>query len=115
MRRARCRARAGQAGPEPGGRGATGPRCRHVTPAEGSDAAATVGDLVAAVHREHWGRVVAATVGTAGDLDTAEDCAQRAFERALETWRPATVPSNPVGWLVRTARNHALDLHRRGG
>ncbi|TNC34377.1 RNA polymerase sigma factor [Mumia zhuanghuii] len=59
--------------------------------------------------------MVAATVGTAGDLDTAEDCAQRAFERALETWRPATVPSNPVGWLVRTARNHALDLHRRAG
>ncbi|WP_262850595.1 RNA polymerase sigma factor [Mumia quercus] len=70
---------------------------------------------LAAVHRDHWGRVVAATVGTAGDLDTAEDCAQRAFEKALETWRPGEEPRNPVGWLVRTARNHAVDLHRRAG
>ncbi|MBW9209244.1 RNA polymerase sigma factor [Mumia sp. zg.B21] len=73
----------------------------------------TVDEAVAALHREHWGRVVAATVRTAGDIDTAEDCAQHAFERALQTW--VRVPSSPVGWLVRTARNHALDLHRRTG
>ncbi|MGH1563542.1 RNA polymerase sigma factor [Mumia sp. DW29H23] len=74
----------------------------------------TVDDAVAALHREHWGRVVAATVRTAGDIDTAQDCAQHAFERALGSWGDG-VPPNPVAWLVRTARNHALDLHRRAG
>ncbi|WP_370616101.1 RNA polymerase sigma factor [Mumia sp. Pv 4-285] len=74
-----------------------------------------VADVVATLHRDHWGRVVAATVRTAGDLDTAQDCAQHAFERALAAWDRDGVPASSVGWLVRTARNHALDLHRRAG
>ncbi|MFD1825672.1 RNA polymerase sigma factor [Mumia zhuanghuii] len=72
-----------------------------------------VADVLANLHREHWGRVVAATVRTAGDLDTAEDCAQQAFERALRAWSADGPPEYAVAWLVRTARNHAIDLHRR--
>ncbi|UYM04471.1 RNA polymerase sigma factor [Solicola gregarius] len=68
-------------------------------------------ELIARLHREQWGRVVAASVRTAGDLDLAEDCAQRAYERALETWGDDP-PDNPVGWLVRVANRLALDTHR---
>ena len=68
-------------------------------------------ESIARLHREHWGRVVAATVGTAGDLDLAEDCAQRAYERALETWGD-TPPANAVGWLVRVSKRLAIDAHR---
>ena len=71
----------------------------------------TVSESIARLHREQWGRVVAATVRTAGDLDLAEDCAQRAFERALDTWGDAT-PDNPVGWLVRVSKRLAIDAHR---
>ncbi|KAA1422332.1 RNA polymerase sigma factor [Mumia zhuanghuii] len=80
-----------------------------------TDVADVVADVVASLHRDHWGRVVAATVRTAGDLDTAQDCAQHAFERSLVAWQRDGVPESGVGWLVRTARNHALDLHRRAG
>ena len=68
-------------------------------------------DRVARLHREQWGRVVAATVRTAGDLDLAEDCAQRAYEKALESWGEDQ-PDNPVGWLVQVAKRLALDVHR---
>lgn len=66
---------------------------------------------IARLHREQWGRVVAATVRTAGDLDLAEDCAQRAYEKAFQTWGDAP-PDNPVGWLVRVANRLAIDAHR---
>ena len=73
--------------------------------------AVTDEEPIARLHRERWGRVVAATVRTAGDLDLAEDCAQRAFEKALETWGDAP-PANPMGWLVRVSKRLAIDAHR---
>jgi RNA polymerase sigma-70 factor (ECF subfamily) len=48
-----------------------------------------------------------------GSWDLAEECAQDAFERALERWPRDGVPSNPGGWLATTARNRALDRLRR--
>jgi RNA polymerase sigma-70 factor (ECF subfamily) len=48
-----------------------------------------------------------------GNWDLAEECAQDAFERALERWPRDGVPSNPGGWLATTARNRALDRLRR--
>jgi RNA polymerase sigma-70 factor, ECF subfamily len=78
-----------------------------------------VGDLadgreaVAASFRSDWGRLVAYLIRMTGDWDLAEECAQDAFERALERWPRDGVPSSPVGWLVTTARNRALDRLRR--
>jgi len=63
--------------------------------------------------REHWARVVAAVVGMVGDLDRAEDAAQDAFAIAAERWPRAGVPEAPLGWLVTTARNRAIDRLRR--
>ncbi|MER7199511.1 RNA polymerase subunit sigma-24, partial [Streptomyces sp. NPDC000188] len=36
--------------------------------------------------RDEWGQVVATLIGTTGDWDLAEDCAQDAFAAALTTW-----------------------------
>jgi RNA polymerase sigma-70 factor, ECF subfamily len=66
-----------------------------------------------AVFREHWGRVLAALVGILGDIELAEDAAQEAFAIAAERWPREGEPANPVGWLIATARNRAIDHIRR--
>jgi RNA polymerase sigma-70 factor (ECF subfamily) len=65
------------------------------------------------VFREEWGRVLAALVGFLGDLDLAEEAAQEAFVIAAERWPRDGPPANPVGWLIVTARNRAIDRLRR--
>jgi RNA polymerase sigma-70 factor (ECF subfamily) len=66
-----------------------------------------------AVFREHWGRVLATLVGGLGDIELAEDAAQEAFAIAAERWPRDGEPPNPVGWLISTARNRAIDRIRR--
>ena len=65
------------------------------------------------IFREHWARVVATLVGIFGDIELAEDAAQEAFTIAAERWPRHGEPDNPVGWLVATARNRAIDHIRR--
>jgi RNA polymerase sigma-70 factor, ECF subfamily len=72
-----------------------------------------VKEAVAAAWPEEWGRVVAAVIRQTGDWDLAEECAQDAFERALERWPADGVPRRPGAWLTTTARNRALDVLRR--
>lgn len=74
-----------------------------------SEAATAVADA----HRREWATVLAATVRAAGDLDLAEECVQEAYEKALSTWARDGVPRNPGAWLTTTARNRAVDAHRR--
>jgi RNA polymerase sigma-70 factor, ECF subfamily len=66
-----------------------------------------------AVFREHWGRVLATLVRVLGDIELAEDAAQEAFAIAAERWPRDGEPDNPVGWLIATARNRAIDHIRR--
>jgi RNA polymerase sigma-70 factor (ECF subfamily) len=47
------------------------------------------------------------------NLDLAEDVVQDAFCCAMEVWRFRGVPENPSAWLMRTAKNRALDVLRR--
>jgi RNA polymerase sigma-70 factor (ECF subfamily) len=63
--------------------------------------------------REHWGRVLATLVGILGDIELAENAAQEAFAVAAERWPRDGEPANPVGWLITTARNRAIDDVRR--
>ncbi|MFG2518609.1 RNA polymerase sigma factor [Streptomyces sp. NPDC048527] len=63
--------------------------------------------------RDEWGQVVATLIGTTGDWDLAEDCAQDAFAAALTTWARDGVPRRPGAWLTTTARNRATDRLRR--
>jgi RNA polymerase sigma factor (sigma-70 family) len=48
-----------------------------------------------------------------GRLDLAEDVVQDTLCRALEIWPVHGLPDNPSAWLMRTARNRAIDLLRR--
>jgi len=65
-------------------------------------------------HREEWGLVLAAVARLLdGDLATAEECTQEAFEAALRTWGERGIPTRPGAWLTTTARNRALDRVRR--
>ncbi len=65
------------------------------------------------VFADDWGRVVAALVRFLGDFELAEDAAQEAFAAAAERWPRDGEPANPVGWLIATARNRAIDRIRR--
>jgi RNA polymerase sigma-70 factor (ECF subfamily) len=56
---------------------------------------------------------VATLIRVTGDWDVAEECAQDAFARAIETWPRDGVPRNPGAWLTTAARNRALDRFRR--
>ncbi|MGZ4508707.1 MAG: RNA polymerase sigma factor [Blastococcus sp.] len=65
------------------------------------------------VFREHWAQVLATLVRILGDIELAEDAAQEAFAIAAERWPRDGEPDNPVGWLISTARNRAIDRIRR--
>jgi RNA polymerase sigma-70 factor (ECF subfamily) len=67
--------------------------------------------------RREAGRMVASLVRAFGvrHLELAEDAVQDALVRALETWKFGRPPENPGAWLMRSARNRAVDLLRRQG
>ena len=63
-------------------------------------------------HRREWGRVLAATVRVARDLDLAEECVQEAYAAALAAWVADGIPRNPAAWLTMTAKRRAIDAIR---
>lgn len=65
------------------------------------------------VFRREWGPAVAALARWSGDLTVAEDAVQEAFADALRSWPHDGVPDNAGGWIMRAARNRALDRLRR--
>jgi RNA polymerase sigma-70 factor (ECF subfamily) len=69
--------------------------------------------LLEDVFRQEWGRVLATLIGSLGDIELAEEAAQDAFAAAAERWPRDGQPDNPVGWLITTARNRAIDRIRR--
>ena len=72
-------------------------------------------ELTEHLFRHEWGRMVAAVTRIFGihNLALAEDVVQEAFCRAIEVWAFRGVPENPSAWLMRTAKNCALDVLRR--
>ncbi|HEY0250677.1 MAG TPA: DUF6596 domain-containing protein, partial [Kofleriaceae bacterium] len=62
--------------------------------------------------REH-ARIVAALVRLFGDVALAEDVAQDAYLRALETWKVQGLPDNPAAWITTAAKHRAIDQIRR--
>jgi len=48
-----------------------------------------------------------------GDFDLAEDALQDAWLIALQRWPRDGIPDNPLAWILRTARNKAIDRVRR--
>lgn len=47
------------------------------------------------------------------NLALAEDVVQDTLARAMETWKFRGFPDNPSAWLMRAARNRAIDIIRR--
>jgi RNA polymerase sigma factor (sigma-70 family) len=76
-------------------------------------ASSEVAAAVADAHRREWTFVLAATVGIAGDLDSAEEAVQDAYASALATWGVRGIPDNAGAWLTTAARRRALDIRRR--
>jgi RNA polymerase sigma-70 factor (ECF subfamily) len=66
------------------------------------------------VFREQRRRILATLIRILGDIDLAEESLAAAFEAALAQW-PAEggIPDNPRAWLIRTARNKAIDQRRQ--
>ena len=65
------------------------------------------------VFREVYGQAVATLVRAFGDITKAEDAVQDAFVVATTTWADGSIPPNPAGWIITTARRQAIDDQRR--
>jgi RNA polymerase sigma-70 factor (ECF subfamily) len=70
-------------------------------------------EVAGRVFRQESGRAVATLIRILGDFDLAEEMVQEAFVVALERWPRDGLPDNPGAWIVRTARNRAIDRLRR--
>ena len=74
--------------------------------------------LVEDLFRNEHAHLVAALTRTLGpsNLPLAEDVVQDALVRAMHAWRFG-VPRDPKAWIVRAARNRAIDVirHERYG
>ncbi len=72
-------------------------------------------ELTEHVFRQQSGRIIAALTRIFGldNIALAEDVAQDVFCRALEVWKLRGVPQNPSAWLMKAAKNRAIDLLRR--
>ena len=79
---------------------------------KGSDEA-SARRAVEAVWRIESGRLIAGLARVTRDVGLAEELAQDALVVALEQWPVTGIPPNPAGWLMTTAKNRAIDAHRR--
>lgn len=63
--------------------------------------------------RREYGRSVAVLIRLCGNIDAAEEAVQDAFAEALQRWPSSGLPPSPAGWIIKTARNRAIDRLRR--
>ena len=63
--------------------------------------------------KQHWGSVLSVLIAWVKDIELAEDVLQEAVVSALQVWDKQGIPENPKAWLLRTAKNKAIDLLRR--
>ncbi len=71
--------------------------------------------LVGHLFRRESGKMVAYLTRIFGvdRVNLAEDVVQDTLIKALETWPYYGLPDNPSAWLMRAARNRAIDIVRR--
>jgi RNA polymerase sigma-70 factor (ECF subfamily) len=70
-------------------------------------------DEIDILFRREAGPVLATLIRLLGDFDLAEESLQEAFETALRRWAAEGAPASPRAWLIRAARNRAIDQLRR--
>ena len=97
----------------PPGDGLLGPRCRRGAGRRGGLLVAADQAVADRLFREESGRAVATLIRVLGDFDAAEEAVQEAFAVALERWPADGIPDNPGAWIIRVARNKAIDRLRR--
>lgn len=87
------------------------PSFESIPPAAGRQ----VSEAIEHLFRHEAGRIVSALTGIFGveHLTLAEDVVQEALAKAMQTWPYRGVPANPAAWIMRSARNLALDHVRR--
>jgi RNA polymerase sigma factor (sigma-70 family) len=70
--------------------------------------------IVDHLFRHESGKMIAVLTRIFGihNLEMAEDVVQEAFLKAMQVWK-FEMPDNPSAWLMRVAKNKALDLVRR--
>ena len=80
-----------------------------------SESTPSVHQLADHLFRHESGKMVSILTGIYGarNLQLAEDVVQEALVRALKTWPFSGVPDNPSAWLLRAAKNLAVDHLRR--
>jgi len=71
--------------------------------------------IVDHLFRHQFGKMVAILVRLFGfnAIEKAEDIVQESFLKALSSWKINGLPDNPEAWLIRTAKNLAIDQLRR--
>src|SRR5580693_2011145 len=71
--------------------------------------------LVDHLFRHEAGKMIAVLTRVFGiqHLELVEDTVQETFLKALQAWKYGQLPENPSAWLMRVARNQAIDLIRR--
>jgi RNA polymerase sigma-70 factor (ECF subfamily) len=76
---------------------------------------APVHEMVEHLFRHQAGRMLATLTHIFGieNLDLAEEVVQDSLLQALKVWPFDGIPHNPRSWLLRAARNKALDVLRR--
>src|SRR5437773_10571843 len=81
----------------------------------GESVQADVIQVVDHLFRHESGRLIATLTRILGfeNLQLAEDVVQDALLKAMQNWAFSGVPRNPSAWLLRVARNQALDAVRR--
>jgi RNA polymerase sigma-70 factor, ECF subfamily len=65
------------------------------------------------VFRQEYARAVSVLIRLCGNIDDAQEAVQEAFVEAVQRWPSAGLPPSPAGWIIATARNRAIDRHRR--
>src|SRR5215468_3013150 len=70
-------------------------------------------DVIEAVARDSYGRLIAYIAARTGDIADAQDALSDALVAALENWPTNGVPKKPEAWLLHVARNRLIDDSRR--
>jgi RNA polymerase sigma-70 factor (ECF subfamily) len=70
-------------------------------------------EAVEETFRLESGKAIASLVRHFHDIDVAEEAVQEAFLVALQRWPETGIPPSPIGWIITTARNKAIDRLRR--
>jgi RNA polymerase sigma-70 factor, ECF subfamily len=63
--------------------------------------------------RQDAGRAVATIAKAFRDIEVAEDAVQEAYLRLTTAFTAGAMPDKPTAWIMRTARNCAIDRMRR--